>query len=101
MNVTTNKTKANILRAGIKALNGKFFSVDFVKKDGTPRTMTCRTGVKKYVKNTQPSTTAKRKSTLKDRGLMGVFEINTGNYKTLNLNTVSRITCGDTVVFNG
>jgi hypothetical protein len=36
----------------IEFLNGQFFTVEFIKKDGTLRVMNCRTGVKKYLSNT-------------------------------------------------
>jgi len=36
----------------IKSTNGRFFSVQFTKKDGTTRKMTARTGVSKFVKGT-------------------------------------------------
>jgi len=73
--------------------------VDFVKKDGSPRTMTCRTGVKKYVKGTRKEATAQRKLTLQDKGLVGVYEMKTENYKTVNLNTVTQLVCGDKILF--
>lgn len=43
-------TKANAIWRLISKTNGKFFSVVFVKKDGTLRKMVCRTGVKKHLK---------------------------------------------------
>ena len=33
----------------VKNLNGKFFTVEFIKKDNTKRIMNSRTGVKKYL----------------------------------------------------
>ena len=36
----------------IEFLNGQFFTIEFIKKDGTLRVMNCRTGVKKYLSNT-------------------------------------------------
>jgi hypothetical protein len=38
------------IRQSIKELNGKIFSVEFIKKDGTHRKMVCRTGVHKHTK---------------------------------------------------
>ena len=32
--------------------NGKLFGVSFIKKDGSPRDMVCRLGVKSYIKGT-------------------------------------------------
>ena len=34
----------------IQSLGGKFFSVEFIKRDGTTRLMLCRVGVTKYLK---------------------------------------------------
>lgn len=38
------------VREAIMNLNGKLFSVNFIKKDGSERKMLCRTGVKKGLK---------------------------------------------------
>ena len=38
------------IRKAIKSTNGRIFSVEFIKKDGSRRVMLCRTGVKKYLK---------------------------------------------------
>ena len=34
----------------IQSLGGKFFSVEFIKRDGTTRLMLCKVGVTKYLK---------------------------------------------------
>jgi len=34
----------------IQSLGGKFFSVEFIKRDGTTRVMLCKVGVTKYLK---------------------------------------------------
>ena len=34
----------------IQLLGGKFFSVEFIKRDGTTRLMLCKVGVTKYLK---------------------------------------------------
>jgi len=36
--------------ASIKATNGAIFGVEFIKKDGSLRKMTCRTGVKSHLR---------------------------------------------------
>ena len=46
--ITKQAAKTMIFKQG-----GKFFSVAFVKKDGTVRNMTCRREVKKYLKGGQ------------------------------------------------
>lgn len=56
--------------------NGKMFTVTFKKKDGSIRTMNCRTGVKKHLKGGTLGYDAIAK------GLLTVFEIGQG-YKTI------------------
>lgn len=41
-------TKADQVKALVEQAGGKIFSVQFVKKDGTIRSMTCRREVHKY-----------------------------------------------------
>jgi hypothetical protein len=51
--INENKAKEIIVGTG-----GSIFSVQFIKKDGSIRDMTCRLHVKKYLKTGKPSTTA-------------------------------------------
>lgn len=97
---TKNELKAITLRQLIAGFNGTFFSVTFIKKNGEVRTMQCRTGVKKYVKNTKSTATAtaQRKSTLKANGMLGVYDMQNG-YRTINLNTVTEIKHNGTIEF--
>ena len=70
------------MREQILATNGKFFSVSFVKKDGTERKMTARLGVKKDIKgvglNFNPT----------ERNLIVVFDIHKKAYRMINLSTI-------------
>jgi len=59
---------------------GKFFSVLFVKKDGTLRRMTCLTGVKKHLKG-GVSTIAHKPN------LLGVWDNGKKLYRSVNLDT--------------
>ena len=64
----------------IDSLNGKFFTVKFIKKDGTNRIMTARTGVKKYLKggnshNTNPNHII-------------VYDVQNKGYRTIDLSKV-------------
>lgn len=43
-------TKSQILQSIIEESDGKFVTVDFIKKDGTFRTLTGRMGVTKHLK---------------------------------------------------
>ena len=72
----------------IKSSKGKFFSVIFIKKDGTLRYMNCRLGVKKHLKG----------GTLKfnpsKKGLVVVFDTTKKAYRMINLNTVKSLKIG-------
>jgi len=46
---TTQEVFIRSLSQDIDRTNGKFFTIKFIKKDGTLRKMTCRTGVSKGV----------------------------------------------------
>ena len=78
--------RGNLLRL-IELNEGKFFTVEFIKKDGTLRRMNCRTGVKKYLsKNgrkiqTTPPT---------ENGILRVYDVNNG-YRSINNDTVQSI----------
>lgn len=78
-----------------KAKDGKIFTVDFTKKDGTLRTMNARLGVKKGVKgvgkNYNPS----------DYDLLCVYDMQKAAFRTIGLDTVSRVVIGkETIMFN-
>ncbi len=77
-----------------KAKNGKVFAVDFIKKDGTPRTMTARLGVKKGV------TGAGKRYKPSDYDLLCVFDMQKAAFRTIGLDTVTRVTIGgETILF--
>lgn len=44
-----NQTKIQTIKAAIEQTDGRFFTVTFIKKDGTERTMNCRTKVVKHL----------------------------------------------------
>ena len=81
--------RGNLLRL-IEMHKGQFFTVEFVKKDGTLRKMNCRTGVKKYlVKNGKKIKT----TPAIDNGILKVYEI--GNfYRSINIDTIKSISIG-------
>lgn len=64
------------------------FTAKFYKLDGTERVLNGRLKVTKFIKGTNPEATEKRNATLKDQNMITVFEMNTGNYRTLNLDTL-------------
>ena len=69
-------------RDQILATNGKFFSVSFIKKDGSERKMTARLGVKKDIKGVG------MKYDPLERNLIVVFDIHKKAYRMINLSTI-------------
>jgi Tfp pilus assembly protein PilN len=62
----------------IKNSNGKFFTVSFIKRsDNSIRTMNCRLGVKKGLKN------AKRNR--RNAGLVTVYDMTNQGYRNINI----------------
>lgn len=68
-------------------LKGKFFSVEFTKKDGTLRKLHGRLGVTKHLKG--------GKKGYDISNLLTVFDMQIKQYRTVNLNKVQKLTCGD------
>jgi hypothetical protein len=89
----SNRTASEIkaINALIDATDGKWFTVTFIKRtDGTLRTMTCRTGVKKYVNGVGLAYDPK------SLNLRSVWVANEGKegadaYRSINLETVTEI----------
>ena len=69
----------------IEQTNGKFFSVDFIKKDGTLRTINGRLGVTKHLHG--------GKCTLDKSKYIVVYENGTG-YRAINRETILSVRCG-------
>lgn len=65
--------------------NGRFFRVDFTKKDGSIRVMVCRTGVKKYVNGIG------LKFNPRDFNLLTVFDVTIQQYRMINLNSINKL----------
>lgn len=66
--------------------SSRFFSVEFVKLDGSIRKMTCKKGVTKYLKGTGKQN--------KTEGLETVYEVNKGpknGYRSFYLDKVLKI----------
>lgn len=80
----------------LKGTDGGFFSVFFIKKDGSLRKMTGRKGVKKGVKGVG-STVARP-----DTPYVTVFDVVKKNFRVLNLETLLEIkTRGTTYLVRG
>lgn len=73
----------------IKQLVGsKFFTVEFLKKDGSKRKMLCKLGVKKHLKGGKLGYDADKVNNLI------VFDVNKKAYRTVNLDTLKKLKCG-------
>jgi hypothetical protein len=64
--------------------NGRFFSVRFIKKDGSLRKMTCKKVVKKAINGKGAKYNAL------ERGYLPVYDVSKKEYRTLNFNTLTR-----------
>ena len=90
-------TKREMLRNLIKATNGLFFSIDFVTKKGEPRHLTMKDGVENalvYPKG-QGSNNQEAYS-----NLITLFDVQAGHYKSVNLDTVTKLSCGQKVMWD-
>jgi hypothetical protein len=71
---------------------GKFITVSFIKKDGTPRTLNGRIGVTKHLKG--------GKSTVNTDQYLVVYDtINTG-YRSVNKASIVSVTCEGLTINN-
>tara|TARA_B100001093_G_scaffold170426_3_gene163306 strand:+ start:9117 stop:9371 length:255 start_codon:yes stop_codon:yes gene_type:complete len=76
------------LKEIIQETKGKFFTVNFIKKDGSKRHMLARTGVKKYLKGGE--------SPAKNRdNMIVVFDVHKRAYRMINLDTLLSFKCGN------
>jgi len=72
----------------IKDTKGKFFTVTFIKKDGTTRVMNARLGVKAYLKGGELPYDPEAK------GLIPVYDVKTKDYRMVNINTITDLKIG-------
>ena len=89
-------TKHEMLRNLIKATNGLFFTITWVKKNGEERTMTVKDGVesKLALPKGQGSNNQEAYS-----NLITLFDVQAGHYKSVNLDTVTKLSCGQKVMW--
>ena len=79
-------TKTSMLRNIISATKGQFFSVRFVKENGSMRNMICRTGVKKGIKGTgYPMSESKKLIRWR------VYDMNKKAYRTIPIDRIRSI----------
>ena len=98
----TIEEKINLAKNIVKSNAGKFITVDFRKKDGSLRHMVCHKSkvLESTITGNNAEVTAKRKDTLKARGMLGVEEMKndkTFQFRTINLATVERIAANGVV----
>ena len=74
---------------GLKS-SGRIFRIDFIKKDGSERTMICRFGVRSKLSGTGA------KYSFIDKGLLSVYEFGKG-YRSIKLDKILGIKSGDTM----
>ena len=80
MQNSTYNAGSRALAAMLENSGNKFFTVNFVKKDGSVRQMTARTGVTKYLKG--------GKKTVNEDQYLTVYEPSSGSYKNINRDTI-------------
>jgi hypothetical protein len=68
----------------LRALGGEMFGIDYIKKDGTPRSLTGRLDV-------APLKGGKNKVEAIDRSYLTVFDVVKKSYRTVDVDTASRI----------
>lgn len=74
----------------IVATNGKFFKVQFIKRDGSVRDMTARTGVRRHLRGGGMSFDPS------DKDMIVVFDSVKRDYRMVNLKTMQSFRCGAT-----
>jgi hypothetical protein len=78
-------SKQELVESIVKSTGNRFFSVEFVKKDGTIRHMTARLGVTKHLKG------GERSYNPEEKGNIIVFDVVKKAYRTINTATVRSI----------
>ena len=90
-------TKREMLRNLIKATNSMFFTITWSKKNGEERTVTVKDGVesKLALPKGQGSNNQEAYS-----NLITLFDVQAGHYKSVNLDTVTKLKCGGKVMWD-
>ena len=90
-------TKREMLRSLIKSTNGLFFSISFVKKSGEQRTLTVRDGVESKLALPKGRGSNNQEHC---HNLITLFDVQAGKYKSVNLDTVTHLKCGEKVMWD-
>ena len=84
--LTNDDKRQNIL----EKVQGKIFSVSFIKKDGTERTMVCRLGVQKHLTGGKNVNDPSQHLT--------VFDMHKKAYRNVALGTIYQLRCKDVFI---
>ena len=88
--------KHEMLRNLIKATNGLFFSIHFITKKGEVRELTMRDGVEKHLVHPKGTGSNRQEHC---PNLITLFDVQAGRYKSVNLDTVTHLSCGNKIVW--
>lgn len=72
--------------------NGKFITVEFIKKDGSIRKLNGRTGVTKHLKG--------GKSTVDTSRFMVIYDTVSSGYRCINKSTILSVSCNGLTIKN-
>ena len=88
--------KRTLIRSLIKSCGSMFFSISFKKKSGEQRTLTVKDGVesKLALPKGQGSNNQEAYS-----NLITLFDVQAGHYKSVNLDTVTKLSCGNKIMW--
>lgn len=89
-------TKREMLRSLIKATNSMIFSIHFVKKNGDLREMVAKDGVEKHLAHPKGLGSNNQEHC---SNLITLFDMQAGSYKSVNLDTVTHLSCGNKIVW--
>ena len=85
-----------MLRNLIKATNSMFFTITWIKKNGEERTMTVKDGVESKLALPKGQGSNKQEAY---SNLITLFDVQAGHYKSVNLDTVTKLSCGTKVMW--
>ena len=88
--------KRSLIRSLIKSCGSAFFSISWVKKSGEERTLTVRDGVESKLALPKGMGSNNQEHC---PNLITLFDIQDGRYKSVNLDTVTSVRCGNKVVW--
>ena len=89
--------KRNLIRSLIKSCGSNFFSISFVKKNLEQRTLTVRDGVESKLALPKGQGSNNQEAY---GNLITLFDVQAGHYKSINLDTVTHLSCGNKVVWD-